>query len=317
MRGNRSFDSYLEHLCEAVGHSDRRSGLMGYCQGLMLPIERKSIEPLAAHLEPSRVGARHQALHHFVAQSEWSDAAVLAQVRRWVLPHMDPRGGVYWIVDDTGFPKKGTHSVGVARQYCGQLGKQDNCQVAVSLSVATEQASLPVAYDLYLPQPWADDQMRRRRAGVPEEIEFATKPQIALRQLRAVRQSGAPDGVALADAGYGDETAFRDGLTELGLTYAVGIRSVTTVWPPGREPLPPKPWSGQGRKPTLLRRDAGHQPMSVKALALQLEPKRFRTVHWREGTNKMLASRFAAVRVRAAHRDYWRGKLRETEWLLI
>ena len=317
MRSRWSFDSYLEHLCDALGHSDRRPGLMGYCQGLMLPIERKSVEPLAAQLEPSRVGARHQSLHHFVAQSDWSDVAVLEQVRRWVLPHMDPRGGVYWIVDDTGFPKKGKNSVGVARQYCGQLGKQDNCQVAVSLSVATNQASLPVAYQLYLPQPWADDEVRRRRAGVPEHVGFATKSQIALKQLHEARQTGAPDGVVLADAAYGDETAFREGLTELGLKYAVGIRSTTTVWPAGVEPLAPKPWSGRGRKPKLLRRDRQHQPPSVKALAMQLDPKRFRTVRWREGTNDTLASRFAMVRVCAAHRDYWRASLREPQWLLI
>ncbi|PQP03423.1 IS701 family transposase, partial [Burkholderia cepacia] len=201
MNWETSFETYLEHLCDALGHNDRESGLRGYCQGLMLPIRRKSVEPLAAHLEPERVSARHQSLHHFVAKSEWSDTALLEHVRRWVLPHMDPAGGLYWIIDDTGFPKKGKHSVGVARQYCGQLGKQDNCQVAVSLSVATEDASLPVSYRLYLPREWSDDPARREKAGVPEEIEFATKPAIATGQLREARQSGAPDGVVLADAG--------------------------------------------------------------------------------------------------------------------
>ncbi|CAH2813682.1 MAG: Mobile element protein, partial [Candidatus Burkholderia crenata] len=184
MDWDTSFDEYLEHLCNAVGHSDRRAGLSGYCTGLMLPLRRKSVEPLAAHLEPDRVSARHQSLHHFVSKSEWSDAALLEQVRRWALPYMDPAEGLYWIIDDTGFPKKGKHSVGVARQYCGQLGKQDNCQVAVSLSVATKEASLPVAYRLYLPQDWANDPARRQQAGVPDEIEFATKPQIAIAQLR-------------------------------------------------------------------------------------------------------------------------------------
>jgi SRSO17 transposase len=123
-----SFDEYLEHLYNAIGRSDRRAGLFGYCQGLMLPIARKSVEPLTAHLEPHRVSARH----HFVSKSECSDAALIEQVRRRVLPHMDPSNGLYWIIDDTGFPKKGKHSVGVARQYCGQLGKQDNCQVGGS-----------------------------------------------------------------------------------------------------------------------------------------------------------------------------------------
>jgi len=224
-----SFDEYL-HLCGTIGYSDRRAGLVGYCQGLMPPIARKSVEPLAAHLEPHRVSARHQSLHHFVSKSEWSDAALVEQVRRWVLPHMNPSHGLYWIIDDTGFPKKGKHSVGVARQYCRQLGKQDNCQVAVSLSVATTEASLPVAYQLYLPKEWADDLARRQLAGVPEEIRFATKPQIAIKRLREARQSGAPNGVVLADAGYGTDTAFRDGVSEMGLQYAVGIQSSTRVW---------------------------------------------------------------------------------------
>ncbi len=317
MESSRSFEAYLDHLCSTVGHSDRKSGLMGYCQGLMLPLERKSVEPLAAHLEPRRVSARHQSLHHFVAQSEWSDAAMLEQVRRWVLPHMSTGDGLYWIIDDTGFPKKGKHSVGVARQYCGQLGKQDNCQVAVSLTVATEQASLPVAYQLYLPQEWAQDPAKRQHAGVPPEVEFATKPQIALQQLHEARASGAPDGVVLADAGYGDDTAFRDAITALGLRYAVGIKSTTTVWAPGVEPLAPKPWAGQGRKTKLLRRAPGHEPISVKELALKLNIHRFRTVMWREGTNEVLGSRFAAIRVRAAHRDYWREAVRPEEWLSV
>jgi SRSO17 transposase len=144
--------------------------------------------------------------------------------------------------------------VGVARQYCGQLGKQDNCQVAVSLSVATTEASLPVAYQLYLPKEWADDPARRRLAGVPEEIEFATKPQIAIKQLREARQSGAPNGVVLADAGYGNDTAFRDGVSEMGLQYAVGIQSSTRVWPPGLAPLPAKSSKGQAGRPRSLQR---------------------------------------------------------------
>jgi SRSO17 transposase len=313
-----SIDEYLEHLCEAVGHSDRRSGLVGYCQGLMLPIRRKSVEPLAAHLEPERVSARHQSLHHFVSKSEWSDVALLEQVRRWVLPHMNPANGLYWIIDDTGFPKQGKHSVGVARQYCGQLGKQDNCQVAVSLSVATEDASLPVAYRLYLPHEWSEDQQRRQRAGVPDDIEFATKPQIAAAQLREARLSGAPDGIVLADAAYGNDSAFRDAVSELGLPYAVGTQSSTHVWAPGTAPLPADASSGKpGRPRSLLRRAPGREPVSVKALALALDKSCYRTVVWREGTRANLSSRFAAVRVRESHRDYWRATLRDEEWLLV
>ena len=313
-----SFDEYLEHLCDTIGYSDRRAGLVGYCQGLMLPIARKSVELLAAHLEPHRVSARHQSLHHFVSKSEWTDAALIEQVRRWVLPHMDPSNGQYWVIDDTGFPKKGKHSVEVARQYCGQLGKQDNCQVAVGLSVATTEASLPVAYQLYLPQEWADDPERRQLAGVPEEIGFATKPQIAIAQLREAGQSGAPNRVVLADAGYGNDTAFRDSVGELGLQYAVDIQSSTRVWPPGLVPLPAEASTGKaGRPRSLQRRVPGHNPVAAKDLALALEPSCYHTVSWREGTRTALSSRFAALRVRASHRDYWRARPRDEEWLLI
>ena len=310
-------DEYLEHLCAALGHADRRISLKDYCRGLMLPIARKSVEPLAAHTDPMHVCAKHQSLHHFVAKSTWSDSAILESVRNWVQPALITETGRYWIIDDTGFPKKGRHSVGVARQYCGQLGKQDNCQVAVSLSFATELGSVPIAYRLYLPKAWANDPARRKKAGVPDELTFATKPQIALDQMRQALASGVPTGVVLADAGYGDETGFRDGITELGMLYAVGVRPATTVWAPGTAPLPPKVWSGRGIRPTRLRREAGNEPVSVKALALSLPSQVYRTVTWREGSNIDLSSRFAAVRVRPAHRDYLGTEMRTEEWLLI
>lgn len=310
-------DEYLEHLCAALGHADRRISLKDYCRGLMLPIARKSVEPLAAHTDPMHVCAKHQSLHHFVAKSTWSDSAILESVRNWVQPALITETGRYWIIDDTGFPKKGRHSVGVARQYCGQLGKQDNCQVAVSLSFATELGSVPIAYRLYLPKDWANDPARRKKAGVPDELTFATKPEIALDQMRQALASDVPIGVVLADAGYGDDTGFRDGITELGMLYAVGIRPATTVWAPGTAPLPPKAWSGRGIRPTRLRREAGNEPVSVKALALSLPSQVYRTVTWREGSNIDLSSRFAAVRVRPAHRDYLGTEMRTEEWLLI
>ena len=241
----------------------------------------------------------------------------MRRVRDWVMPTLGVDSGCYWIVDDTGFPKKGRHSVGVARQYCGQLGKQDNCQVAVSLSVASVDGSIPVAYQLYLPKEWANDPVRRERAGVPADITFATKPEIALAQIRQAIAADVPMGVVLADAGYGDDTAFRDGITQLGMLYAVGVRPATTVWGPGTAPLPPKPWSGRGIRPTRLRRETGHEPVSVKSLAMALPPQDYSTVRWREGTNTELASRFAAVRVHPAHRDYLGTAMRPGEWLLI
>jgi SRSO17 transposase len=255
---------------------------------------------------------------HFVAQGNWSDERVLRQVREMVVPEMERHGAIEaWIIDDTGFPKQGKHSVGVARQYCGQLGKQDNCQVAVTLSLANHYASLPVAYRLYLPKEWAQDEVRRRKTGVPDDIDFQTKPEIALEQVHWAIEAGLPRGVVLMDAGYGSNTELRSSLTALGLSYMAGIGPQATVWAPGEEPLPPKKWSGQGRRPKLVRRDAKHQPISVKELALNLPASAWRKVGWREGVAAPLSSRFARVRVRVAHRDYKLSQSRPEEWLLI
>jgi SRSO17 transposase len=235
-----------------------------------------------------------------------------------VLPKIERHGPIEaWIIDDTGFPKQGRHSVGVARQYCGQLGKQDNCQVAVSLSIANHHASLPVAYRLYLPEEWAQDRNRWRKTGIPEDIVFKTKPQIALEQIREACQADLPRGVVLMDAGYGANTELRTDIAVLGLSYVAGILPNTTVWMPGMAPLPAKTWSGRGRPPKLIRRDRHHQPVSVKKLALSLPARAWRTIPWREGSAEQLTSRFGRLRVRVAHRDYNLTKSRPEEWLLI
>src|SRR5438128_11421797 len=182
------FAAYVAALVDVIGHADRATPLRDYCTGLLMPAARKSVEPIAAVTAPARVAAQHQSLLHFVGQAPWSDAAVLTRVRDLVLPAIEGTGPIEaWIIDDTGFPKKGRHSVGVAHQYCGQLGKQDNCQVAVTLSLANHDASLPIAYRLYLPEDWAKDQARRHKAKVPAEITFQTKPEIALEQIKAAR----------------------------------------------------------------------------------------------------------------------------------
>jgi SRSO17 transposase len=284
----------------------------------MLPIERKSVEPLAAHTDPLHVSAKHQSLHHLVAKSEWSDRAVLGCVRDWVMPELGRHSRFYWIIDDTGFPKKGEHSVGVARQYCGQLGKQDNCQVAVSLSLASERGSVPIDWRLYLPEVWAKDQRRRKKAGVPKEVKFLTKPKIALEQIRAAKAAGVPIGVVLADAGYGNENAFREALSDLELEYCVGVQSVTTVWLAGTGPVAPERKNKMGRPPTRWHRVPGATPFSAKGLAETLSARQWRTVNWREGTNEKLSSRFAAVRVRTAHREQEGLRApRQEQWLLI
>jgi SRSO17 transposase len=259
-----------------------------------------------------------QSLHHLVAKAPWSDKALLDQVRSYVLPIMEKHGPtVAWIVDDTGFPKKGQHSVGVTRQYCGQVGKQENCRLAVSLSVATWSASLPIGYRLYLPKEWAEDAGRRKKTEVPDEIEFQTKPEIAMDQIRAAVAADVVRGVVLADAAYGINTEFREGLTELGLEYVMGVQSSMTVWEPGKQPLPAKPRGKMGRPPRLLQRDSEHQPVSVKQLAMGLLSRAFKEVTWREGAQRKLRSRFTAVRVRPAHRDYWKAEPHAEEWLLI
>jgi len=322
LRGSATIESrfaaYVEGLTSVIGHADRAKPLRDYCTGLMMPCERKSVEPMAAITAPERTAAQHQSLLHFVGEGKWSDEKVLAKVRELVLPKIERHGPIVaWIIDDTGFPKKGQHSVGVARQYCGQLGKQDNCQVAVSLSLANHHASLPVAYRLYLPEDWASDSKRRGKTGVPEEISFKTKPEIALEQITAACEAGLARGVVLMDAGYGCNTELRASISALGLQYVAGILSNTTVWAPGTAPLPPKKWSGHGRVPKLMRRDRQHQPVSVKDLALGLPKQAWRSIKWREGSAEWLSSRFARVRVRAAHHDYMLTESRPEEWLLV
>jgi SRSO17 transposase len=313
------FEDYVAMITGPLGHADRVEPFRGYCTGLMLPGERKSVEPMAARVAPMAVRSVHQRLHHFVADAPWSDAAVLGAVRSHVLQVVSKPAGApeVLIIDDTGFPKQGIHSVGVARQYCGQLGKQDNCQVAVSLSLANEHYSVPVGYRMYLPKDWSVDLKRRKKAAVPADIAFATKPAIALRLIDEVRVAGPAPATVVADAGYGVDTAFREQLSERKLHYVVGVTKTVKVWPEGSAPLPPAPWSGRGHQPKLLRRDAQHQPVTLKNLAIALAPRQWQKVTWREGTNQALASRFAAVRVRCAHRDYSRSELRPEEWLLI
>jgi SRSO17 transposase len=214
-------------LAEAAGHLDRAVPLKNYCKGLLLPGERKSVEPMAARLAPENVRRMHQSLHHLVADAPWSDEAMLERVRGYALTAMRKQETVVaWIVDDTGFPKKGKESVGVARQYCGQSGKTDNCRVAVSLSVSTATFSVPVAYRLYLPESWIKDGPRREKTGVPESIQFQTKLRISLDQIRQAGEQDVPRGVVLADAAYGVDGQFRAGLRALQLEYAVGVAVV-------------------------------------------------------------------------------------------
>jgi SRSO17 transposase len=295
----RRLAAYLDEVAGVAGHANRVLPMRDYCGGLLVTAGRHNAEVMAAVTKPAahaHASVQHQKLLHIVANSPWSDEQMLAKVQELVVPSMTRCGPIEaWIIDDTSFPKQGKHSVGVQRQYCGQLGKQANCQVTVTLSIANHHASLPIAYRLYLPKEWAEDKTRRKKAHVPASIRFKTKPQIALEQIRAALQAGVPPGVVLMDAGYGNNSILRQALTALGLPYVVGIQTTTKVRPVREDdPKPPR--------------------VSVEALALRLPKRSWRTVVWREGTNKKLRSRFARVRVRVSP---IRGESRFTEETLL
>src|SRR6202045_5325606 len=273
------FAAYVGELTSVIGHADRARPLRDYCAGLLVSEGRRSVEPIAAITAPAKVSVQHQKLLHFVADAPWSDEPVLAKVCEMVLPAIERHGPIeVWIIDDTSFPKHGSHSVGVHHQYCGQLGKQANCQVAGTLSIANHHASLPIAYRLYLPKDWADDAERRNKAHVPEAIRFKTKPQIALAQIRAALAAGVAPGVVLMDASYGTNSALRAGIAALALTYVAAIL------------------------PTVKVRAVADldERVSAKALALGLPKHAWRTITWRDGSAEPLRSRFARVQVRTA-----------------
>lgn len=266
------------------------------------------MEPIAAATAPDRVSAQHQSLMHFVTSSPWSDEKLMAKTAELVIPVIERHGPIEaWIIDDTGFRKHGRHSVGVARQYLGELGKEENCQAAVSLSVANAWASLPVGFRLYLPKSWAGDMERRRTAGVPADVHFATKIQIALKQIEAAVASVLPPGVVLMDGAYGVDARLRLGISKLGLRYAAAILSDTLVFAPGH---PPKP--GHKRPAGAQRQKHVH---SVKEIAQDLPPEAWRQVEWRQGTAESPSGRFARVRVTSADRHNMLPE-RSPEWLL-
>lgn len=294
----QNFMAYLERLTAAVGHADRHEPLRVYLEGLLLPGERKSVEPMAARIDPRNVRSRHQSMHHFVATAPWDAQEIMKAAREYALEEFAYHGGVEaWILDDTAYPKKGVHSVGVGRQYCGVLGKQDNCQVAVTLSLANELMSVPAAYRLYLPEAWASDRARRRVAGVPDDVVFKTKTQIALDEIDRLLADGVAKAPIVMDAGYGRATELRDAIAERGMQYVAAIREEMTVQLPGQKGV--------------------REHMAVGDLARELPKSAWRSVWWRHGTKGEMRSRFALLRVRAAKREPGRREERPLEWLLI
>ena len=298
-------EQFLADLLEPLGRRERRHWASVYIRGLLLDGERKSIEPMAARLPDGNV----QALQQMVGQSPWSWEPVWRRLAQRMTAELTP--DPVWVIDDTGFPKQGRHSVGVARQYSGTLGKTANCQVAVSLHLATGEESSILDWRLYLPESWTQDSQRCTQAGIPEGVKFQTKWQLALEMIDEVQGWGLPAAVVLADAGYGETTEFRQGLEARHLRYAVGIPSTVTVWT-----KPPRVRKGRGRarRSTVYHYDV-QRPCGVREVAARVP--RWKQVRWREGSKGWLLSRFYACRVQPAH-GYDQGEPPQPEaWLLI
>jgi SRSO17 transposase len=302
---------FLEDLTEPMGRSERRRGARVYLEGLLLDGERKSIEPLAARV----AGADVQALRQFVGQSPWEVEEVQRRLALKVVDLLsEPE---VWILDETAFPKAGEHSVGVARQYCGTLGKVANCQVAVSLHWSSAESSCPILWRLYLPKEWLEDAERAAEVKLPRGMAYRSKTELALEVLDRALGWELPRLPVVADSFYGNDFGFRQALRERGLPYAVQAEPTTVVWTedPNR-PLPPPKQTGRPRK--YPPREALPRPQELRALAEQLPASAWRTVAWRQGSRGLQRSRFARVPVWAAHG--WRKQEhlpRVAEWLLV
>ena len=287
------FGRWLRPFLAVLGHKARQRWAPVYLQGLIGPGERKSIQPLVARVAPGD----HEQVHHFVATSCWSTEP-LEQVLAQHAQQLVGGQGAFLIVDDTTLPKQGHCSVGVAHQYSGNAGKNSNCQCLVSLTLARREVPVPIALRLFVPKAWTDRPSRCTRVGIPAERQvFRTKGSIALEEIDRVRAAGVTFDVLLADAGYGTSAMFRRALTERGLTWAVGILRIQTVYPTEVAVLP-RPRSGRGRPPkhplTTAPRMTAEQALGV------LPAQGWRALTWRLGTKGPLRARFAARRVRVA-----------------
>jgi SRSO17 transposase len=295
----------LKHYIDRIGThlKDRRKreSFAIYAAGVLGEGERKSVEPIAARAccDPEQTRHMHEKLLHFVGGSHWSDEAVRLEAARHVCQALAQHEAVTtWVVDDTGFLKQGTHSPGVQRQYTGSAGKITNCQIGVSLEIATATQHAPIDFELYLPESWANDPERRARAHIPEEVTFKTKVELALGMIERAARAGIPGEILLADSAYGDSNEFRQAVRGLDLDYAVGIKSQTKVRRVG----------SNGRLGSAL---------SVRDLAKTIPRRRRRMLRWREGTKATLEGRFSFCRVKTTHEDGVPLEDREPVWLVI
>lgn len=305
-------DEFLETLIEPMGRSERRHWAGVYVQGLLLDGDRKSVQPMAARID----GADEQALNQFLNQSPWAEA----EVQRRLAQRLSDQGHepVYWMIDETSFPKAGEHSVGATRQYCGALGKIANCQVAVSLHWRQAQLSYPMSWRLYLPKEWCEDGVRRSQARIPAEVTHQTKTALALELVEQALQWDVPRGVVLADSFYGNDFSFRAAMREQQLDYAVAVEPTTVAWTEDPNQVPVRVNAPSGRPRRYPRLQDLPTALSLAKLASQLPKRAWRMVTWRIGSKGPQRSRFALVGVWAAHG--WRAQKhppRVREWLLI
>lgn len=299
-RSSDIVDEFLDEVQFELRHESQRTNFAWYLTGLLSPLERKSVEPIAGLVDPEHIAKTQSTLLHFLAYGTWKDAPVRALATRFALERAAPRNqdvlGV--ILDDTGQLKQGKSSVGVQRQYTGSAGKIANCQIAVTAAIYTARETIPLDIQLYVPEVWANDPKRREKAGIPSSVAFATKLQIGLTILTTAKATGMPLGkVLLADAGYGYSAAFRNAVLDLGLMYGVGVQSTQRVWDASGT------WT---------------EPMTVAALAKLMPAKAFRRTTWREGCEgKAMSGRFAVFRVQVAAGDDEPTQKDAKQWLVI
>jgi SRSO17 transposase len=301
--GEARLDEYFHGIGKLLGNSKARASFAVYAAGLFGDGERKSVEPIAARAtaDPDETDAMQQRLGNFLNESPWSDVEVRRHAARHALAAMTAAEPVSaWIVDDTGFLKQGTHSVGVKRQYTGSAGKIANCQVGVSLSLATPTQHVPIDFALYLPTDWTEDSARRREARIPDVIGFKTKPELALEMIRNAVAAGLPRGVVLSDESYGNSSAYRAGVRKLGLHYGVAVSASTKVF--------------RLDDPSIA--DTAFD-VRTYGVMMALKPKAFRRAIWREGTKESLSARFCVRRVIPAHDDGTPVAKRERVLLVI
>ena len=302
-------DRFLDDLLQLIGRSERRRWATLYVEGLLSEIDRKTAAGIASRFPNGNV----QAVQQLLQGSPWDFSPVRQALARKAIAEMKPVE--VCIIDDTGFPKKGTHTVGVTRQYCGVHGKVENCQVAVSLHYANEQASFPLDWALYLPESWTDDPERRRQAGIPPELIFQRKWELALELMDRSLNNGVTLGVILADASYGSITEFRDGLESRHLTYCVGVDGQLTLW--RKETLRRAvPYKGFGRPPAP-RYFPEAAPETARQIADALPGEAWENLVYWQGTKRPLSASFAALRVQPAHGYKQHQAEQPMVWLLI